>query len=315
MGEPLFKRQTQTGIAVALVALMLLLIQFGRPSPSGMWMSTLYESMHVLLFGVIALCVIVITPAHWQRRRRLLTIAIVVVALSLLSEAAQIPTDRDASMEDLVADWLGAAAFALIAISFSASFRLDRRYRMLLVPLGIVLLVWALLPLAKVSAAYVERDRNLPDLVVFDGHFSRSFMRIQNATLVAQRNATSGGTSALITLNDGAWPGVVLHDLYPNWSRFTALVIELENPQTSPLKLNLRVDDDKHRFGEQRYSDRYNLRFEVPPGETTLRIPLTDIENGPADRRMDLSAIDGLVLFAARSEAGRRFLIHSIRLE
>ena len=109
--------------------------------------------------------------------------------------------------------------------------------------------------------------------------------------------------------------GVVLHDLYPEWSRYDELVIELENPQDLPLKLNLRVDDDEHRFGEQRYSDRYNQRFELGPGATTLRIPLADIENGPTDRQMDLSAIDGLVLFAAQSEAGRSFVIHSIRLE
>lgn len=315
MGEPLVNRQTQVGVATALVAIVLLLIQYGRPPPGGLWMATLYESMHVPLFGVIALCVIVITPARWQRRKRLLTIGVVVLALSLLSEAAQIPTDRDASMEDLVADWLGATAFSLVAVAFAPSFRLDTRWRKYLVPLGLILLVWSLWPLVKVSAAYVERSQNLPELVDFDGSFSRTFMRIQNATLVALPTSASGDTSALVTLNDGPWPGVVLHDLYPEWSRYEELVIELENLQELSLRLNLRVDDDEHRFGEQRYSDRYNLRFELEPGAMTLRIPLADIKNGPADRQMDLSAIDGLVLFAAQSEAGRSFVIHSIRLE
>lgn len=315
MGEPRINRQTEIGAAVALVAALLLLIQFGRPPPSGLWMSTLYESMHVPLFGVIALCVILITPSHWPRRIRLFTLAGVVLGLSLLSEAAQIPTNRDASMEDLVADWLGAAAFSMFAVAFAPSFRLDRRWRLLLVPLGLLLLVWSLLPLVKVSAAYIERSQNLPELVDFDATFSRTFMRIQNATLLKQHDDASGHTSALITLNDGPWPGVLLHDLHPHWSSYDELVLDLENAESTPLNLSLRVDDDQHRFGEQRYSDRYNLRFELRPGTTTLRIPLTDIENGPADRKMDLDAIDGLVLFAARSEAGRSFVIHSIRLE
>ena len=315
MGVAPINRKTQIGVAVALVVAMLLLIQFGRPSPGGLWLATLYESMHALFFGAIALCVIIITPPDWRRRRRLMTIAVVVIVLSLLSEAAQIPTDRDASFEDLVADWLGATAFSLIAIAFAGSFRLDKRLRLLLVPLGLVLLAWSLLPLVKVSAAYIERFQNLPELVDFDGRFNRTFMRIQNASLVVQPNDTSGDTSALVTLKDGPWPGVLLHDLYPKWSRYSALIVELENPQDASLNLALRVDDDEHRFGEQQYSDRFNRQFELPPGEMTLRIPLTDIENAPADRQMDLSAIDGLVLFAAQSEAGRSFVIHSIRLE
>lgn len=315
MGEPHVRRQTEIGVAAALVISLLLLIQFGRPPPSGLWMATLYESMHVPLFGIIALCIILITPSHWQRRKRVLTIAGVILGLSLLSEAAQIPTHRDASLEDLVADWLGATAFSMIAVGFVPSFGLDRRWRKILVPFGLLLLVWSLLPLVKVSAAYVERSHNFPELVDFDGRFNRTFMRIQNATLKRQHDDASGDTSAVITLNDGPWPGVVLHDLHPQWSRYDELVLDLENTQAAPLKLNLRVDDDEHRFGDQRYSDRYNLRFELPPGNLSLRIPLADIENGPADRQMDLDAIDGLVLFAAQSEAGRSFVIHSIRLE
>ncbi|MDJ0760382.1 MAG: VanZ family protein [Woeseiaceae bacterium] len=315
MDERLLKRRIQIAISVSIAAVLLLVIQFGRPSPSGLWMSTLYESMHVLLFGLIALCVIVATPHHWKRRKRLAFMIGTVFALSLLSEAAQIPLDRDASMEDLIADWLGAAGFASIAIAFSNSFRMSGAVRKALAVGGIAVLTWALFPLAKVSAAYIERNQQMPELVNFDARFNSTFMRTQNVTLTRQSRSSSGGTSAHVLLEDGPWPGVLFHDLYPGWHDFEALVIELENPEATVLNLNVRVDDDEHRFGEQHYSDRYNLPFELQPGVETLRIPVSDIADAPAKRQMDLSSIDGIVVFGVRKDAGRTFIIHSIRLE
>ncbi len=315
MVDRLINRRVQIAASVSLVAVLLLVIQFGRPSPSGLWMGTLYESMHVLLFGLIALCVIVATPQNWKRRNRLAFMTGTVFVLSLLSEAAQIPLDRDASLKDLVADWVGAAAFVSIAIAFTGSFRMSRARRTALVMFGVVLLVWALFPLGKVSAAYIERNQIFPTIVDFDAAFGKTFMRLQNVTPIRQSDSDSGKTSMHIRLDDGPWPGVLFHDLYPGWDDYDALVVELENPETKPLDLNIRVDDDEHRFGDQRYSDRFNLQFQLNPGRTLLRVPLSDIANGPADRQLDVTSIDGMVIFATRKNAGRTFIIHGIRLE
>ena len=153
-------------------------------------------------------------------------------------------------------------------------------------------------------------------IVDFDARYTDTFMRTQNVTLTEMQADDTGRTSAHIRLDDGPWPGVLFHDLYPSWDDYGALVIELENPESTALDLNLRVDDEAHRFGgNQRYSDRFNLQFELPPGKKTLRIPLADIAEGPADRKMDLSSIDGMVIFAIRKNAGRTFVIHGIRLE
>jgi hypothetical protein len=42
---------------------------------------------------------------------------------------------------------------------------------------------------------------------------------------------------------------------------------------------------------------------------------LSDIQNAPADRQMNMAEIDGLMIFATRQESGRRFVLHEIRLE
>lgn len=298
----------------SIVVILLLVVQFARPSKGGLWLQTLYESLHVPVFGVIAVCVLLITPARWGTRNRLIATMGTVIGLSVLSEAAQIPTSRDASFEDLIADVLGAAGFVCIATTFIRSLSVPGLRRAALVLLGVALIAWPLLPLAKVSAAYVERHQILPSLMRFDARFVSTFFRMQNAELTEQQGASPGSVAASILLQDGPWPGIVFNNLWPNWEPHTALIIEIENPDADELRINIRVHDRDHR-DEQRYSDRFNRRLELAPGRQTLRIKLSDIQDAPADRQMNMAEIDGLIIFATRQESGRRFVLHEIRLE
>lgn len=300
-------------LLVSLVVVLLLVVHFARPSMGGLWLQTLYESLHVPVFGVIAVCVLFITPAHWGIRNRLIATTFAVIGLSLLSEAAQIPTSRHASIEDLIADLLGAAGFVCIAIACSRSVAGHKIRRVVLVLLGVAFIAWPLQPLAKVSAAYVERHQIMPSLVRFDSRFASTFFRMQNAELT-ERIDSLDSVSATILLKDGPWPGIVFNDLWPNWEPYAALVIGIENPDSDELRIIISVHDRDHR-GEQRYSDRFNRSIELAPGRQALRIELNDIQDAPADRQMNMAEIDGLVFSATRQESGRRFVLHEIRLE
>jgi VanZ family protein len=302
-------------LAISIVVVLLLAIHFASPSPVGLWLRTLYNSLHVPVFGIIAICVFVITPAQWGRRNRLVAIIAVVIGLSVISEVAQIPINRDASFKDLVADWFGAAGFIAMGIVFSRSFSVPKGLGRYLVLLGMACILWPLLPLAKVSAAYVERVQMLPSLVRFDSRFADTFFRLQNAELVKQTNDILGAVSADILLRDGPWPGIAFNDLWPNWEPYAALNIEIENPQPDELSVNIRVHDGKYRAGEQRYNDRFNRRVDLAPGLQTIPIMLTDIRDAPAGRQMNMAEIDGLIIFATKQEAGKRFVLHEIRLD
>lgn len=309
------KRNFVRILASAVIVALLLVIHFATPSRGGLWLQTLYDSLHVFFFGAIAVCVLLATPLHWSRRKRLLTVLAAVFALSVFSELVQIPTGRDASFGDLLADWFGAAGSIAVAIVFSTSISVPKGRGRHLVILGIALIVWPLLPLAKVSAAYLERSQLLPELASFDSSFSGVFYYVQNAELRTLRRPVGTSFSAEVSLGNGPWPGIIFHDLWPNWEPYTALIIEIENPGAESLRVNIRVHDRAHRDGDQPYSDRFNRSVDLAPGTKTIHITLADIQNAPAGRPMKMAEIDGLVVFCSQQESGRKFVLHRIRLE
>lgn len=302
-------------LASAVIVILLLVMHFVTPSRGGLWLQTFYDSLHVPLFGIIAVCVLLVTPLHWSRRKRLLIVLGAVFTLSALSEIVQIPTARDASFDDLIADLLGAASFIAAAIVFSPSIAVPKGRGRYLIILAVVLVSWPLLPLAEISAAYLERNQTLPALVRFDSSFGRAFFRLQNADLRNIVRADGGSVSAEITLRSGPWPGIVFHDLWPNWEPYSTLVIDLENPESEPIPISIRVHDRTHINGDQPYNDRFSRSIELAPGRHVLQFALTDIQNAPADRQMNLAAIEGLVVFCNQREAGRQFVLHGMRLK
>lgn len=307
-------RKRRITMASSIVVGLLFVVHFVSLSPDGLWLRTFYDSLHVPVFGVIAICILLVTPEHWGPRNRIVVTFTVVVGLSLLSELAQVPTNRDASFDDIISDWLGAAGFVCIASVFSRSLSIAKSRRGYLVLLGIVFITWPLLPLAKVSVAYAERAQMLPSLTRFDSRFAAILYQTQNAELTKQKNNKSGSVSANILLQDGRWPGISFNELWPNWQPYDELIIGLENPGTDKLAINVRVHDREHR-GDQRYDDRFNRRVELAPGFQQIRIKLADVRDAPSSRQMNMANIEGLILFATNSETGRRFVLHEIRLD
>ena len=302
-------------LAGLIVLILLLLTVLTYPATGGTWQRTFSEYLHVPAFGIIAVCLLVMTPPHWARRKRILVVASLAVALSFLSEVAQIPTPRDASLHDVIADLLGAAGFLAIAAVFSSSISVAKGRGRYLILLGIALVAWPLRPLATISAAYLERNSTLPTLVSFDSKFGNAFFRLQNTDIKKTVHPATNSVSAEIRLKDGPWPGIIFHDLWPNWEPYSVLVIEIENPESESLPINIRVHDRAHRDGDEPYGDRFNRSVDLASGMQTIRVTLADIQSAPTERQMNMTEIDGLVVFSTRQESGRTFVLHEIRLE
>jgi len=316
VGNQKFTRSKSLKFIAGLIALVLLLVTaLAQPLSVGMWQRTFHESLHVPVFGIIAICLLILTPSRWKRRKRILVVTGLVVALSILTEIAQIPTARDASASDVVSDLLGAGGFLAIAVVFSSSISVPKGRGRYLVILGIALLILPLKPLAFVSAAYYERNNALPTLASFEGNFGHAFFRLQNADIKIVERPDTNSVVAEILLKDGAWPGIIFHDIWPNWQPYTALIFDIDNPDDDPLPLGVRVHDVTHSRGDQPYRDRFNRMLELAPGPNTIRIPLDEIRTAPAGREMNMSEIEGLAIFATRAEAGRRFQLREVFLE
>lgn len=302
---------------LAIGAGLLLSLHFFHPLAGGLWHRTFFNSLHVLVFSFIALALFAATNVFTGKgfTHNAIIAGSTAIALGLVSEAAQIPGPRDASIEDIIADASGAIGGLLIALASNSAAFASWKARSGFYLAGTAILLAALIPLISVSAAYIERSHEYPVLVSFDSNFARTFVRIQNATLTIVARPTASRKVGQVSLHDGAWPGLIIHDIWPDWRNYSFLIIHLALAEEEPLDINIRVHDRWHKLGDQPYSDRFNMTLAMQPGQHRLRIPLEKIRSAPQERQMDLSKIDGIVLFCSPKDAGRQFELLEIRLE
>jgi hypothetical protein len=302
---------------VIFAATILVLLHKARIPADGLWTQTFLNSLHVVVFAVVALLLFAATKAipNASITRRALVALLGAFILGIISEAAQLSGPRDASLEDLVSNWLGAAGALLIGVGIMSKASANTRLLFPLLLAGTMVLIFALFPLLKVSAAYAERQYQKPTLVSFDAFFTKTFVRPQHSTLTLVKSTSGDEVVGRVTLTDGAWPGLIIHDIWPDWSNYSELVVDLVLDGEAPLEVHFRVHDRQHQVGEQPYNDRFNLTRELRSGRQTLRIPLETIRNAPQGREMDLSQVVGMVLFCSAGQVGREFQVVGIWLE
>ena len=210
---------------VIFAATILVLLHKARISADGLWTQTFLNSLHVVVFAVVALLLFAATKAipNASITRRALIALLAAFVLGIISEAAQLSGPRDASLEDLVSNWLGAAGALLIGVGVMSKASANTRSRFPLLLAGTTVLIFALFPLLKVSAAYAERNIQEPVLVSFDSYFAKTFVRPQHSTLTIVRSTSGDEVVGRVSLTEGAWPGLIIHDVWPDWSPYSEL--------------------------------------------------------------------------------------------
>ena len=310
-------------VAAALIALVL-----GASLPS--WpkiLGVLNDMAHAPVFGTFALIVLRLTRI-WRSpaaaRASDYGIAFVVaICTGGLVEIAQAFVDRDASFADLGTDALGAGCTLGIAAAFERQLwraRIRFAGRVAVAVLGLFCGLWALFPVGQAVVAYIDRATAFPVVARFSSARDLYFISSGAAHLSLQplpaRWARSGDDLSLrIDFTAAVWPGVSLDEPEPDWRGFSALVLDVTNPDETPLRLTVRVHDAAH---DQRYEDRFNRAFEVmPSSRVALRIPIQDILAGPVGRPLDLAHIAGIVVFenSGLAAIGRHFYLTRIWLE
>lgn len=294
-------------IAFVLVAAALLFVPLPiTPTYAG---RTIENAGHVPLFliGTLFILVILRHDLHVEGVRLYVLAGLTGAACGLLSEVIQRPLRRDASWEDVFADIVGVVfALALFAL-------FDRRSEPRRVTRAIAALVvlgcatMYLTPIVSMVRAYLYRDAQFPMLATFDS-------RVELYWIVGygiRREIRDGALD--VTFESERFPGFSFHEPVPDWRRFGALVIDVENPDGQAFKLGMRV----HDIGRGReFVDRFNRKFELAAGERRqLRIPLEDIRHGPRKRLINMAEISDVTLFRLHDSPSQRLRLHSMWLE
>jgi hypothetical protein len=299
----MLKRQ----VALPLVGILLVSVVYAPISGSTRWVAALHDTAHGVIFGCIAL-LLLLAARRDDRLGRMRPWTGYVLSFcgsglfGVATELAQIPVGRDATFSDVGRDALGALAalglFAVFDPFLQARRAISRRILPLL--LALPLLVLVVKPGVEAAIAYARRAVGFPVLADFSARFDDYFVQPNWSALALasppREYARQDGERALhVQFQPGPYPGVAFFEPAPDWSGYTTLALDVTNPSSAPLHLLLRVYDAKHTM---LFEDRFNKELHVAPQtRATLRVPLEEIRSAPRGRAMDMQRIADLLFF------------------
>ena len=288
---------------------------FFLPLPEDtLWWRQAANSGHVIVFLLLSLVLsrYLGYPARFKTRGQ--SYAAIILAGMLLGvgvELIQYHTGREASALDLLTNLLG----LISGLCLVEAFRLNegseyRRVRFLLFVTGLTLIIVCIMPLLLLSVSYIERNKAFPVIADFDAHWTAAFTRFNKTSLVAKAEHEPDGMNR-VRFEPTEYPGISIVEPVSDWTEYDRLVVTLYSNNDHVIRVTLRVHDVVHN---QSHSDRYNISLAVGPGMNMYEILLKDVEQAPSKRKMDMTSISGLILFASDQEKPVTLGVSNIRL-
>ncbi len=310
---------------VALLAAVYALDGIALPEQTRVWRE-FTNAGHAPLFGVIAIAILVLAKALFRGKRKPITCYSISfflsVLLGLLTELGQVIGPRDASLMDFANDVIGAAAFLGIAHTFDPAFAgggwFSRPWLKLSLRLGLIsLFLTAYVPFAIVSLAHMHRRTQFPVVLDFESCLDRQFASCKNAAFDIVQTPTVWPENAsarvgTITFLPQETSNFAVEYPFPRWRGYHRLSLEIYSTADCERKINLRIDDFQHNLEDW---DRYGTVLKLHPGANVISIPLAEVENAPATRKMDMESIANIILFTSRLEIPFAIYLDNLRLE
>jgi VanZ family protein len=299
---------------IGLLVALLVLLQLGRPPDRTQLWDAAFDLGHVLLFAAVAWVLLDLVDRMWPHAvagRRMLAAAGATVGLAVASECLQaFDPGRQVSVADFLRDLAGITAvwgWRRHPVRFSAA------WRTLVQTAAVVLLVVSLVPAVVLASAYVARGRAFPVLTRFgQTDWERYFLSLTGARVVdTAAGAPGGGPLVCLLLEPGKYPGFALDEPYPTWRAYDRLEFFVRSDGPAPLDVTIRIHDRGH---DQRFEDRFNRTVRATRELQQVVIPLSEVEAAPRGRRLDLSAIRGVVVFVADLDHPARLWISELTL-
>jgi hypothetical protein len=238
-------------------------------------------------------------------------------AIGLTSEIVQGFFNRDASLDDLLNDTLGSVSGTLLFISITRhSFIVNKRLRCTILFTGILILGFASVSFVTVSLAVYFRNHQYPILYDFEKQWEKTFIDTRSSTVSFVDNKVfwtdnKSVHSLRVDLHDGEFPGVSFSDVYSNWSRADTFSFALYSLSDSSYNLFIRINDSNHN---NEYTDRFNARIQVNPGNNHYAFAINDIAKSLKTRTLNLKRVETVILFGRENTSGKSILLDSIRL-
>lgn len=230
-----------------------------------------------------------------------------ILLMSVIVELLQAAIGREASVNDIIRNFIG-AGIAWFWIQTPNS----------IIWLGRVLVLALLLneSLNTGRLFYGQHlfEKQLPIISDFEHTFD--IQRWQGSIETSDKFSSSGSYSLKGNLGLEQFSNIQIQGNPQDWSKYRALSFDIYNEQTDKIELMLRIHDKNHAFGPYRwrYGDRFNKKLTLDPGWNHYQISLNTIKNAPTRREIDLKEIENLQFFVVKPENKITIFLDNLRL-
>lgn len=235
-------------------------------------------------------------------------------------ELIQSKINRSFSLHDLYRDALG-TALALSFFYFQEN-KLLKQPNKPLFHLSIALLLTSLsLIIFDQNRLYQSiklnfvAQQNFPVLSDFDNKNELQQWKGNNLTISSEQVLTGLYSMKVELSSKTKYSGFTLKEFPGDWRSYDYLLINIFNSANENLKICTKISDLKHDLYNQAYSNRFNKCFTLLSNQwNNIKIPLTDIENSPKSRKMDMSNMSQLGLFSSGLKDNKTIFLDYITL-
>jgi VanZ family protein len=307
--QPKWPLASAAGASLAIAGLFVLLL---LPLPLAFSRDPLYAALENLAHGPLFAGVAFLTLRQLRTPalKNYGAAAVLSCGLAISTELVQSLFARDSAWADVRTDVAGAIlGITLWALCFDGAAK-TRAGRAALIAAAGLAAICVLAPALRPIEAWIDRTQRFP--VLFDASFSQWWTMTESMAGEQDVDIRVRDGALHVRLLGGERPGVAVTKFTADWRAYEALVVDLENPGTQELPLVLHVRDWRTNFDD---GDRFLTRRTLRPGERTkLRYTLSEIESGPADRRMRMNELLNIAIYRA-GDGADELVVHSIRLE
>jgi len=233
----------------------------------------------------------------------------VVLPVGGIIELIQPYFGRTSRLGDLGVDLLGAFLGIMFVVPAHRTLRKGTLFFVQLVALGLTVVVsygpvitlWDMRQAAKQFPVLSDFETSLEARRWCSGEIYKGIAR-------------HGERSLKVSMGTEQYAGTTLNRSFGDWRGYSTFAFSIYNPDAAPLPITVSIRDEEHfrRGGE--YHDRFNRVFTMNQGWNDLHIPISEIEEAPQDRKLELNHLNEVVIFTVDPPAPRLMYLDYVRL-
>ena len=308
------KRNLQIGMFATLAVVLISLLFVGGPQDfNGRIIVATWNAGHAVLFAILTFALLSYTRLkHDSHTKQFIFAVAFSLIFGFITEVIQYLIGRNLEVKDLVNDLIGGLAGLAFALAVNSR---NKKYTIGGVFVGAFLGLIGIRGLIVSAIDEYRISQEFPLLSGFESLIELNRWNTDHAQIsLSDKHTSSGSQSMRVELLPAKYPFIRLDHFERNWQNKKSINFDIFSESKSPVTMVLKIYDMQHLKTGYFFSDRYNQRFTLLPGQNQFSFALADIQSAPANREMNMSNIVAVSLFTVHLKQPLVFYIDTVRL-